>query len=149
MSASHKPEFKISRRRLLKQLGWTPLLFVPARLSALPFPAEKRIPGESHCRFHDLHLTPHYAAKAPIEDLLVHLLPGADEFASEKYAAQLEQIFGDWARELKSNRSSSVLGKVLAAQLQAISFSPVRDSVVRSLYGIEVRRRQFEGPRST
>ena len=147
MSASHKPELNISRRRLLKQLRWAPVLFLPAKLAGLPFRGAERSLRNSHCELHDLHVTPHYAAKPPIEDLFVQLLPGADEFVSEKYAAEIEQALSAWSRELKASKSSSIFGKSLDARVEAISFSPVRDSVVRSLYGIEVRRRQFGNAR--
>ncbi len=148
MSASHKPELKISRRTLLKQLRWAPVLFLPAKLAGLPFPAIERNARGSDCDLHDLHLTPHYATKPPIEELFVQLLPGADEFISEKYAAEIEQVLAAWSRELKASRTSSILGKSFGRQVEAISFSPVRDSVVRSTYGIEVRRRQFGNART-
>jgi len=143
MSASHKPEFTISRRTLLKQLRWASVLFLPGKLFGLPFRSTDRSRAGLDCELHDVHLTPHYATKPPIEELLVQLLPGADEFVSEKYAAELERLLADWSRELKATRSSSILGKCFGARLEAISFSPVRDSAVRSLYGIEVRRRRF------
>ncbi|HEU5235027.1 MAG TPA: tetratricopeptide repeat protein [Terriglobales bacterium] len=75
--------------------------------------------------------------------MFVQLLPGADEFFSEKYAAELEAVLAEWSRELKAGGSSSILGKHFGSRVEAISFSPVRDSVVRSLYEMEVRRRQF------
>ena len=143
MSASHKPELTISRRTLLKQLRWTPVLFLPAKIAAIPIGLEEQRPARPLCELHDLHITPQYAAKPSIEDLFVQLLPGADEFVSEKYAAEIERVLAPWSRELKIKRSSSILGKNLDSALEAISFSPVRDSVVRSLYGIEVRHRQF------
>lgn len=148
MSASHKPEFTISRRTLLKQLRWAPVLFLPGRLCGLPFRSTDRSRTDSDCELHDLYLTPHYATKPPIEDLFVQLLPGADEFVSEKYAAELERVLAEWSRELKAGKSSSILGKCFDARVDAISFSPVHDSVVRSLYGIEVRHRQFGNARA-
>src|SRR5690349_8890343 len=147
MSASHKPERKISRRTLLKQLRWAPVLFLPGRIAAVPFQPQSAKVG-SNCELHDFHLIPHYATKPPIEDLFVQLLPGADEFVSEKYAAELERVLAGWSRDLKTDRSSSILGKHFGAQVEAISFSPVRDNVVRSLYGIEVSRRQFANARA-
>src|SRR5690348_661643 len=148
MSGSPKPERKISRRTLLKQLCWAPVLFLPGRLSGLPYHSTDRSRTGSHCELHDFHLAPHYATKAPIEELFVQLLPGADEFVSEKYAAEIERRLAEWSSELKASRSSSILGKCIAARVETISFSPVRDSVVRSLYGVEVRRRQFGNART-
>ncbi len=144
MSGSHKPERKISRRDLLKSLRWAPVLFVPGRIAAFPS-QQNAAPG---CEFKDLRLTPHYATKPPIEDLFIHLQPGADEFISEKYAAEIEQIFGDCTRELKTSRSCSSLAKILTPQVQATSFQPELDTLVGSHYGIDVRRRRFAGARS-
>ena len=147
MSGAHQSERKFSRRTLLKQLRWAPVLFLPGRIAALAFEPQPTKVG-SRCELHDLHLTPQYATKPPIEELFVQLLPGADEFVREKYAAEIEQVLSAWSRELKTNRSSSILGKSIGREVEAISFSPMRDAIIRSGYGIEVRRRQFGNTRA-
>ena len=135
------------RRTFLRSMRWAPVLLLPAPIRVYPFgPENSSVWGErsADLPFADFRLTPHYPTKSPFEDVLRHVVPGGDEFVTEKYAAKIAQLLGGWAQALKSTPPAlAVVAKFLDASIEANSFTPVQESVVRSGNGIEVFRRRF------
>ena len=107
------------------------------RPNSEPFPA---------LEFSDFRVTPHYPAKSPLNDVLRKVAPGADEYVSEKYAFEIEQLLDEWGRALKAGAAGfDVLAKFLEGSLEGCSLVPIEQSRVRSDYGIEIFRRKFGG----
>src|SRR6266478_3458055 len=146
--ASHKPENQtVSRRAFLKRMRWAPVLFLPAPIRASPlrsalFPKFENRPGTFP--FADFRLTPHYPAKSPLDDVLRHVVPGGDEYVTEKYAFEIMRLLNEWSQGLKATPPAlAVLAKFLDASIEAIPLVPTQENTVRSGNGIEVIRRQF------
>ena len=64
-------------------------------------------PERSSFPFSDLRLTPHYPANSPLDDVLLKVVPGADEYVTEKYAFEIMQLLGEWSRVLRLHRPRS------------------------------------------
>src|SRR5271167_1312694 len=147
MARRKDKEQDFTRRALLKKMRWAPLLFFPAPIHARAFhsflresPAERN----SALDFADFRITPHYPAKSPLDDVLRKVTPGADEYASEKYAFQIIRLLDEWSQALKDGASAlNVLAKFLDASLEGCSLVPAQQTSLRSEYGIEVIRRTF------
>jgi Flp pilus assembly protein TadD/peroxiredoxin len=94
--------------------------------------------------FADLRLTPHYPAKSPLDNLLLKVSPGADEYITEKYAFEIMQLLGEWSTALKiAPPALASLTKFLDASIAAASLLPTREITQRPEAGIEVFRRRF------
>lgn len=136
----------ISRRTFLKRMQWAPVVFLPSPFyGALAHPqpahfANKQSPGTAF----DLRLTPHYPAKSPMDDILRLAEPGADEFRTEGYAAELIVLLGNWSSELRQKSSGTeTLVRLLDASLQFTPLTPSREVPLRPGDRIEVLRREF------
>lgn len=135
-----------SRRSFLKAMQWAPLLYSCRSLEAF-FPSP--IAGVTDARnsafaLDDVRLTPHYPGKSPLDDVLRQVLPGNDEFITEKYASEITPVLNDWARNLKSAPPGlDAIAGFLSASVEATSLSQTREIKVRSANGIEVLRREF------
>jgi len=91
------------------------------------------------------HLHPHYRMPKPLDSLLLLTEPGQDEFVSEKRAAQIEKILGEWSASLlQSPPGLSVIEKCLDANFTAASLTPVETKTVRQGPPIEIRRNTFD-----
>ena len=123
------------------------MLFLPAPLHASPFrPLLSERPREriSSFPFSDLRLTPHYPAKSPLDDVLLKVVPGADEYITEKYAFEIMQLLGEWSLALKTMPPAlASLTKFLDPAIAAASLLPTQEIAQRSGNGIEVFRRRF------
>ena len=97
---------KISRRAILKTLRYVPGLFVPAPLLGFErrFAPVTEIPASNH--FVDPQVIPHYPSASPLDEILRLVPPGSDQFLTEKYAGEIEEILRNWGRELASGRTS-------------------------------------------
>jgi len=95
MSRYHHENHIVSRRTFLRRIAWAPVLFLPAPLYAGPF---RPLAGSSQNRIssssgpNDLRFTPQCSAKSPLEDVLRHVIPGADEYITEKYALEIAEL---------------------------------------------------------
>jgi Flp pilus assembly protein TadD/peroxiredoxin len=136
-----------SRRRFLRGMRWAPVLFLPAPLQASAFrPAIGGPHGESAPAFAlaDVRLTPHYPAKTPLDDVLRQVLPGGDEYFTEKDALEIGRLLNEWGRGLKARPpATGVLAKFLDASIEATALRPAQEVKVRSASGLEVFRRRF------
>src|SRR5277367_764810 len=147
MARQKDKDYAFSRRTLLKQMRWAPMLFLPAPLHSSPF--RRLIAGTAGndspaFDFADFRITPHYPAKSPLDEVLHKVLPGSDEYITEKYAFEIMRLLDGWGRALKAQPPSlDVLATFLDASLQGSSLVPSPQTAVRSAYGIEVFRRKF------
>jgi len=137
----------LSRRRFLKGMGLAPLLFRPAPFfgsSLLPSPSNYFVNQAASFPFADFRLTPHYPAKSPLADVLRLVVPGSDEYITEKYAFEIDSVLKQWSQALKTSvRDLSVLAKSLDSSLEASSLVPAKEISLRSGDGIGIARRQF------
>ncbi len=94
--------------------------------------------------FSDFRLTAHYPAKSPLDDVLGLVLPGSDEYVTEKYAFEIMPLLDEWSRGLKATPpAAAVVAKFLDASIEATSLRPTQEIKLRSGAGIEVFRRRF------
>jgi tetratricopeptide (TPR) repeat protein/thiol-disulfide isomerase/thioredoxin len=92
----------------------------------------------------DFRLTPHYPAKSPLDDVLRLVLPGSDEYVTEKYVVEITPLLDEWSRGLRATPSSpTVVAKFLDASIEATSLLPTQEIKLRTGDGIEVFRRLF------
>ena len=137
----------MSRRLFLKQMGWAPVLFLPApiasplsRSRARPI-APAQVPSFSPV---DVRLSPHYPTKYPLDDVLRQAAPGTDEYVTEGYAAELLMLLQEWSKHLKVDPPAiAVIRQVVDPAMQSTALVPVRQSRVRQDDRIEVLRREF------
>ena len=147
MSLLENEKQSFSRRAFLKSMGLAPLLLRPAPFygASFLFRSPHSLSNQSSFAFTDVRLTPHYPAKSPLADILRLVTPGSDEYITEKYAFEIELLLGQWAQTLrKSARDLSMLAKLLAPSIEASSLIPIKESSLRSGYGIDIVRRQFD-----
>lgn len=131
----------LSRRRLLKGLGLTPLLFRASPLFGEWESSGPALPG-STLQFADFRFEPSYPARSPLEDVLRRVRPGSDEFVTEGYAYEVGLVLDRWTSYLKQ-RDFKGLGDSFHASFEASSFVPVREVQLRGDGGISSFRRQF------
>ncbi len=62
--------------------------------------------------FSDFRLTPHYPAKSPLDDVLLKVVPGADEYVTEKYAFEIMPLLKQWSVDSGRHRPRSPRGKI-------------------------------------
>jgi Flp pilus assembly protein TadD/peroxiredoxin len=142
---------KLSRRALLKSVGFAPLLLRSAPLwgaSILASPPP-RAPGSAPSfPYADIRFKPHYPTPSPLADVLRLVAPGSDEYVTEKYASEIEALLDGWGRSLKvSIPDRAEILKFLPTGIEASSLKPVKEIVLRSGFGIDATKRQF-GPTS-
>jgi Flp pilus assembly protein TadD/peroxiredoxin len=139
----------LSRRSFLRKMRWSPLLFLPAPLQAFRFPSILSGGTESTAPefpFTDFRFTPHYPSKSPLDEVLSRVVPGADEYVTEKYAFEIKGLLNEWSRGLKAAPPAlDGVAKFLDTSVEANSLAVTQEKTVRSRNGIEVRRRQFSG----
>src|SRR5580698_6070703 len=128
-------------------MGLAPFLLHPAPFYGSPFlfGSLKTNPAQSPSfPFTDIRLTPHYPAKSPLADILQLVAPGSDEYVTEKYAAEIGSILDQWSKNLRASAHDlSAITKSLAPSIKASSLVPIKESSLRSGYGIDSVRRQF------
>jgi Flp pilus assembly protein TadD/peroxiredoxin len=144
MSEQNKNPY-FSRRTLLKSFGLAPFLLRPSPFLGSPFLFRPEVDPQSNLLdFSDIRLAPRYPSRPPLEDIFRFVVPGSDGYATEKYATEIESIFRQWGSSLKvSVKDVSSLTPFLDASIQASSLVPVKESPIRSGYGIEVVERRF------
>src|SRR5258708_21940 len=98
----------LPRRAILKGLAMAPVLFRPApffgesfSLRAAEFPATNPALPFPALPFSDTRFVPHYPARSPLADVISLVAPGSDEYTSEKYAVEIEEILKAWGTKLK------------------------------------------------
>jgi Flp pilus assembly protein TadD/peroxiredoxin len=144
-STTENPFF--SRRALLKGLGIAPLLLRPSPIHAvwLPFEVPETVPEPSSAfSLSDIRLKPHYPARSPLEDVLHHVLPGSDEYLTEKHAFEIQSLLKQWGKSLRESPENLVrLRQFLAPAFTASPLRPIEQKNLRDRYGISVTKRTF------
>jgi tetratricopeptide (TPR) repeat protein/peroxiredoxin len=131
-----------SRREFLKTISCIPAALVPSSfaLSSSSSPARH----DRSFAFSPERLTPHYPTKSPLDDLLLQIEPGRDEYVSEKYAYEIADLLHDWSRQLTSQADLIGSLKTLANEsMAATPLIPGQVVPVRSEGPIQVVRRKF------
>jgi Flp pilus assembly protein TadD/peroxiredoxin len=121
------------------------VLFLPAPFHASPFRLLRpEIPRDPSFSFTDVRLATHYPAKSPLDDTLLKVVPGTDEYITEKYAFQIVQLLGEWSRTLTTAPPAlASLAQFLDVSIEATSLLPTRETALRSETGLAVLRRWF------
>ena len=137
----------ISRRKLLKEMGFAPLILRSAPLfgSSFLFAAPNHaLKPQLAFPFADKRLLPHYPAQSPLTDVLKLVAPGSDDYVTEKYAFEIASALTRWSAGLKkSPRDHAALSSFVDDAIQASAFSRKGEKAVRSSFGIDVVRREF------
>lgn len=147
MSDQNNKKTLLSRRSLLKSMSVAPLLLRSAPLfgSSL-LSGSFRILSEQQplLPFTDVRFKPHYPVKSSLADVLRLVVPGSDEYLSERYAFEITAQLDQWGQSLRESvHDSSGLLKLLPTSFEASSLHPVKEVSLRSGYGIDVTQRQF------
>ncbi len=127
-------------------MRWAPVLFLPAPVFGSPFRYFPALPADnsSSFPFADSRLTPHYPAKSPLDDVLRLVLPGSDEYVTEKYASEIIQLLAEWSAAIRATSSpSAVFAKFLHGAVEFTSLHPNEEIKLRSGNGVDVFRRKF------
>ena len=136
-----------SRRSFLREMRWAPLLLLPAPIHGISFPSVRRerlADQTSNFPFADFRLTPHYPAKSPLEDVLGRVVPGSDEYVSEKYAFEIMRHLTEWSEGLKASPPAlTAAAKFLDLSMEGSSLIPTQEKTLRAENGLEVYRRRF------
>ena len=89
-------------------------------------------------------MTPHYPAKSPLDDVLLKVVPGADEYITEKYAFEIMPLLNQWSADLRTAPPAlTSLTKFLDPSIAAAALLPTREVARRSDNGIEILQRRF------
>jgi Flp pilus assembly protein TadD/peroxiredoxin len=141
------PKDQLSRRTFLKGMQLAPALFLPAPLRILGWPLDSSM-RSSLARdflFADLRITPRYPASNPLDEVLRQVVPGGDEYPTEKYAFEILAVLGECSKALKmpATELGSVVGKFIDPGLKATPLAASEQTAVRSKYGIDVWLRKF------
>jgi tetratricopeptide (TPR) repeat protein len=145
MPRQSKENHDLSRRTLLKGLGFAPLLLRPSPLHGYSFLFGDVLHDQPLAfPFSDIRLIPHYPAKSPLEDVLRLVAAGSDEYVTEKYAFEIASHLEEWAAALRRSVDNiSEVGKLLDVSIEGSALSATRETTLRTGGGIEVVRRSF------
>ena len=89
-------------------------------------------------------LHPHYRSERPLDAALLKVLPGLDNFITEKYADQIAAVLDTWRTALlRSARDTRPIASSLSADFSGASLQPAESKVVRSDSSLEIRRNRF------
>src|SRR5579885_1530031 len=144
MSRRKDRTHSLSRRAFLR-MGLAPVLLRSAPLLGL-FPSGdlSSINRSSRFSLADIRLKPSYPARSPLEDVLRRVVPGSDEYITEKYAFEIDQLFRQWSRALKTSPFDlSSLAAFLDPSIQATSLASANETQLRSDKGIRTTKKQF------
>lgn len=148
MARPKKKYRPLSRRNFLKKIRWAPVLFLPAPIYASLCRSDlANILGGGNRDFDlaDIRVSPRYPAKSPLDEVLRKVVPGTDEYLTEKYAFQVMRVLEEWSQALKKSPPSlGVLAKFLDPALEFGSLVSSRSTPLRTDTGFEVIRRRFE-----
>src|SRR5437868_2127017 len=135
----------LSRRAFLRGMGLAPMLLVPAPFQSVASHAPVTRNGSSASSLPvDLRLTPHYPSKSALDNVLRLVVPGTDEYVTERYAFEIMPLLKEWAQALKTAPPAvATLARFLDVSIQGGSLAPTREIRLRPEGKIEVFRRQF------
>ncbi len=141
-----KEKYSVSRRTFLQGMSWTPLLFMPAPIAAwssLSRPAGF-LDDTPFLSGTDFRLVPHYPAKSPLDDVLRLVVPGTDEYVTEKYEYEIMPLLNAWSERLKvSAPALADAAKFLDSAIDATPLSGAQEISLRTGQGMQIVRRRF------
>jgi Flp pilus assembly protein TadD/peroxiredoxin len=146
MGSDHYNKYLLSRRTFLKGMQWTPLAFLPATFHGLQpsLSAPAISQNQNHLPLADLHISPHYPAKSPLEEIFRYQVPGSDEYITEKHAEEIARLLDEWSQGLKVVPPAlSTLAKFVDVSITGPSLTGAHTVPVRAENGINVSLRQF------
>jgi hypothetical protein len=114
-----------------RKKSFATLLFLPAPLhSAVLRTFSPCILGEQELpfAFTEYRLTPHYPVKSPVDDLLRYVVPGSDEYVSERYATEIARLLDQCLKELRTYLAP--LGQVLTAEFEIVHIEQTASSPI-------------------
>src|SRR5215469_9643347 len=148
MTREKYKKFYFSRRDFLKTISWTPAIYLthaPFQLLSGHSLSKRAVPF----RFSETRLNPRYPTKSALDDLLLQIAPGGDEYVSEKNAYEITDLLSNWSRQLTSTNGSAESLKTFAhEQIEFTSLTASQDVPVRSADTIQITRRKFSASRS-
>src|SRR2546430_2618415 len=81
--------------------------------------------GSEHSPDCEFHLHPHYRARTPLDETLLKVQAGSDEFVTEKYHDEIAATLAAWGSSLlKSPNDLQALEKTLASDFSGSSLRP-------------------------
>jgi tetratricopeptide (TPR) repeat protein/peroxiredoxin len=138
-----------SRRAFLARMAWAPVAFLPATFSLLEFFQGTMQASPQHrplqLPFADSRVIPRYPAKSPLDDILAKIVPGTDEYSTEKYAFEIVSLLNVWAEELK--KSPPALGyvaKLFHPSINGFNPNSFTETKVRGGNGLQITKRHFK-----
>ena len=147
MSDQTKEKSRLSRRDLLKSVGFAPFLLRPAPswgASVLSGFASVSPWQQPAFPYTDIRFKPHYPTKSSLADVLRLVTPGSDEYLTEKYAFEIDSLLKQWGQSLKdSPQDQSSVSNFLSNTIEASALTPLKKVPLRSGYGIDVTKRHF------
>src|SRR5437588_11494509 len=93
----------LSRRAFLRKGRWAPALFLPSPFLTGLCLNRGHSYATANSFFSEARLVPHYPSASPIEEMLRLVAPGADGYITEKFAAELQEVFRRWGDLLRSS----------------------------------------------
>jgi tetratricopeptide (TPR) repeat protein len=137
--------WQLSRRDFLAGLGYAPAIFRASPFRGLQRFASTHAARALSLELAEYRLSPSYPAPSPLDDVLRLVAPGSDEFATEKYAAEIGKLLNGWSTALeKAAPAAPVIGKMLSERVECTPLSAAKNVPLRSAYGLEVLRREFK-----
>ncbi len=132
---------EFSRRRFL-WAGGLCLAFRSARLRTVAFPLKAAALQPPLCV-----ATSRTRYPLLLEEFIAKLDPDADDFVSERYAAEIQQVLESWSASLCSSaRDAHAIRLILSEQLQACSLTPAKTLPVRTEGPLHIERGIFGAP---
>jgi Flp pilus assembly protein TadD/peroxiredoxin len=133
-----------SRRSLLKSMGLAPFVLRAAPLRSLAFTSPGLSLDPETLSFSEFRLRPHYPAPSPLEAVLALVPPGSDEYAVEKYAFQIGQLFDQWSQALQAGTTTpEVLVASLDSSIEGTSLAVAQTVSLRTGNGVACDKRVF------
>jgi Flp pilus assembly protein TadD/peroxiredoxin len=132
----------LTRRAFLRAISLAPMMFAAAPFADRAHRFNRAFPLSAGS-LADPRYRPHYPARSPLEDLFGLVVPGRDEYVSEKHAAEISEILEAWSDALKrSTTALQQLPSFLSSAIEAGSLHAAQEMTLRS-DAIEVIRRNF------
>ena len=101
-------------------------------------------PSSGQAASSPFHFTPHYRSARPLDDTLLKVQAGLDDFIIEKNADQVGDILAKWSADLlKSPPRVQVIADSLAPDFAGASPHPTTSKVTRSNSTLQVRKNKF------
>ena len=118
-------------------------ILIPATLWGQDFPWLRCSAGFDIVGNSGYQLHPHYRSQRPVDDTLLKVEPGLDQFSGEKYADQIGSILRVWGAQLRRRVDVQVIAESLADDFSGVSLQPTESRLVRSGAGLQVRENKF------